>query len=210
MDTPEEADGYDAMDHSGPNEAFVSRLVELGAAGRALDIGTGPGQIPCLLCERLPDVRVVAIDLSKNMLAHAERHRVASPHAERIELKLADAKRLDFADATFDTVFSNTILHHIPDPAPFLSEAWRVLRPGGTFLVRDLFRPETPELAKELVATYAAEETPYQQELFRASLHAAFTPDELRALVRELGLDGVEVVIDTDRHVSLQRAGTAR
>ena len=31
MDTPEEANGYDAMDHSGPNDAFVSRLVELGA-----------------------------------------------------------------------------------------------------------------------------------------------------------------------------------
>ena len=37
MDTPEEADGYDAMDHEGPNRAFLERLAELGATGIAVD-----------------------------------------------------------------------------------------------------------------------------------------------------------------------------
>ena len=72
MDTAEEADGYDAMDHSEPNAAFVERLCELEASGRMLDIGTGPGHIPVLICERVPDARVVGIDLSKSMLALAE------------------------------------------------------------------------------------------------------------------------------------------
>ncbi|MFN0007512.1 MAG: methyltransferase domain-containing protein [Planctomycetota bacterium] len=208
MDTAEEADGYDSMDHSEPNAAFVARLVELGARGRMLDIGTGPGHIPLLVCEKIPDAHVVGIDLALYMLAHAERHRRASPYAARIEYRLADAKGLDFPDGSFDTVFSNTILHHIPDPRPFLAEAWRVLKPGGALLIRDLYRPATPERALELVALHAAGATPYQRELFHASLKAALTPTELRAVARAAGLVGAEIVIDTDRHMSIQISAT--
>ena len=204
MDAPEEADVYDSMDHSAPNEAFVDRLVALGARGRMLDVGTGPGHIPLLVCARVPGATVVGVDLSARMLAHAERHRAASRCAERIEYHLGDAKSLSFRDGAFDAVYSNTILHHLPDPRPLLSEAYRVLRPGGALLLRDLFRPATPERARELVALHAAGASPHQQELFRASLHAALTPDELQTLAVEVGLRGAEVVVDTDRHVSLQ------
>lgn len=209
MDTAEEADGYDAMDHSGPNEAFVERLAELGATGRMLDAGTGPGHVPPLVCARIAGATVVGIDLAERMLVHAERHRAASPHRARIEYRLADAVRLDFDDGEFDAVFSNTILHHIPDPSTFLSEAWRVLRPGGALLIRDVFRPDTPERANELVALHAGGETAYQQDLFRASLHAALTPEELLELAREVGLREVELAVDTDRHMSLQRRAGA-
>lgn len=206
MDDAEEAAEYDAMDHRAPNTAFVQRLVELGARGRMLDIGTGPGHVPPLVCERVPDARVVGVDLAATMLAHAERHRLRSPHAARIEYRRADAKRLPFEDGSFDAVFSNTILHHIPDPRPFLREARRVLRPGGTLLVRDLFRPDSVQRADELVQLHAGGETPRQRELLRASLCAALTPDELRAVADECGLADARVVVDSDRHVSLQRA----
>jgi ubiquinone/menaquinone biosynthesis C-methylase UbiE len=210
MDTPEEADGYDSMDHSGPNRAFVERLVELGATGAMLDIGTGPGHLPLLVCDAIPGATVVGVDLSRHMLRHAERRRADSPHAARVSYRLGDAKGLDLPDGSFDAVYSNTILHHIPDPAPFLREAWRVLRRGGAFLVRDLFRPPTPERARELVDLHAAGADDYQRELFRASLHAALTPDELRDVARAAGLREVEVVIDTDRHMSLQRRAAPR
>lgn len=206
MDTPEEAQSYDAMDHSGPNAAFVERLVRLGAHGRVLDIGTGPGHIPLLACDALPDVRVVGVDLAENMLAIAEEHRRRSPHADRVEFRVADAKGLAFDDASFDTVSSNTILHHIPDPRPFLREARRVLKPGGVLLVRDLFRPTSAAVVDDLVGAYAGDEPEINRELFRASLHAAFTPAELRALADEAGLGDAELVIDSDRHMSLQRS----
>jgi len=145
------------------------------------------------------------------MLAHAERHRKTSPFASRVEYRVADAKGLDFADASFDAVFSNTILHHIPDPRPFLSEVRRVLRPDGTLLVRDLYRPDTLARADELVALHAADATEYQQKLFRDSLYAALTPEELRAIADESGLAAAAIVVDTDRHMSLQiRAGTTQ
>lgn len=205
MDDADEAREYDAMDHRAPNAAFVERLVELGASGRMLDVGTGPGQVPPLVCERLPDATVVGIDLAASMLRHAERRRRASAHTDRIEYRLADAKRLPFEDGAFDAVFSNTILHHIADPRPFLAEVGRVLRPGGALLVRDLFRPEAAERADELVRLHAAGESPRQQALLRASLGAAFTPTELGDLARACGLADAQVVVDSDRHMSLQR-----
>jgi ubiquinone/menaquinone biosynthesis C-methylase UbiE len=205
MDTAEEADGYDAMDHSGPSTAFVERLFELGARGFMLDVGTGPGHIPLLVCERSDAARVLGVDLASHMLRHAERRRASSPHRARVEYRIGDAKALPFDAGVFDAVFSNAMLHHLPDPRPFLADAWRVLRPGGVFLVRDLFRPPSHARVGELVALHAAGANAYQRELFRASLCAALTPDELRAAADEAGLDDAEVVLDSDRHVSLQR-----
>jgi ubiquinone/menaquinone biosynthesis C-methylase UbiE len=204
MDTPEEAATYEEMDHGEVNQAFVARLIALGARGRMLDIGTGPGDIPLLAVERIPDANVVAIDLAPRMLALAESRLAASPHGSRVELRLADAKALDFEDASFDAVFSNTILHHLADPRPLLREAHRVLRPGGVLLVRDLYRPPNPARVAELVALHAASASEYGRELFRASLCAALTPSELRAVADEAGLTDARLVVDTDRHMSLQ------
>ena len=205
MDATEESAAYAAMDHSGPNEAFVERLQALGAAGRMLDLGTGPGDIPLLVCERIEGALIVAVDQAESMLALARSRVEAQGLHSRIELRRADAKALPFGDAAFDVVFSNTILHHIPDPARLLAEACRVLRPGGVLLVRDLFRPDSVEALDALVALHAADDTPVQRALFRASLHAALTPGELHDLASRLGIDA-EVVVDSDRHVSLQRS----
>jgi ubiquinone/menaquinone biosynthesis C-methylase UbiE len=192
------------MNHSAPNQAFVDRLFELGARGSMLDVGTGPGHIPLLVCERDATARVLGVDLAQHMLDFAERHRRASPHADRIGYRIADAKSLDFGDGAYDVVYSNTILHHIPDPLPFLAEAHRVMRPGGVLLIRDLFRPETAARVDEIVELYAGDCTSAQRELFRASLHAALEPDELREMAAAAGMNGAEVVIDSDRHMSLQ------
>jgi len=210
MDTPDDAIGYDAMDHSGPNRAFVDRLKSLGAHGKMIDLGTGPGHIPILLAQALPAAakpEIIAVDLSRHMLAIAGRKLadLAADIAGRIRFELADVKRLPYADRAFDTVFSNTILHHIPRPVEFLREAWRVLKPGGILLVRDLYRPADERTLDRLVSLHAAGCDEHQQKMFRDSLKAALTPDELRQTAREAGMSNVEVVIDTDRHMSLQR-----
>ena len=209
MDTAEEAESYDAMDHTAANAAFVDRLYELGAGGHMLDLGTGPAHMPILICERDGSARVTGIDLAHHMLRVARHNVDASGLGERIELLHGDAKDLGLADASYDAVFSNTILHHIPDPRPFLREARRLVRPGGVLLVRDLFRPADAPTLEDLVSRHAADATPDQRELFAASLHAAFTPEELRELCDECGLEDAAVVVDTDRHVSIQLRATS-
>ena len=170
----------------------------------ALDLGTGPGEIPILMARACPGTAIVGVDAAATMLALARTKIRRHSLGGRIRFVRADVKALPFADGAFDGVFSNTILHHIPDPRPFLAEARRVLRPGGVLLVRDLFRPATEERVAELVRLHAADATPCQRELFRASLCAALTPAELRATADRAGLADAEVSVDSDRHVSLQ------
>lgn len=209
MDTPEESDAYDQMDHTTPNRAFVERAVALGARGSILDLGCGPGHLPLLLCEAIADATVLGVDLAASMIEIAEDHRQRSRHRDRVSYRIADAKDLgDLAAASFDAVVSNSLLHHIPEPAGFLRECARLVRPGGALLIRDLFRPPTAERALELTEMHAGDCTPVQKELFRASLHAALTPGELRVLADEVGLADAVLVVDTDRHMSLQRAAT--
>ena len=228
MDDADEAASYDAMDHAQPNAAFVDRLMALGIARceRALDLGTGPGDIPILLCaqsDKLPGagkshgvsgrgtplkavgLAVFAVDLAQTMLDLAKPKVAAAGLSLRIELRQMDVKALDLPDASFDAVFSNTILHHIPEPLSMLQEAARVLKPGGLLLIRDLRRPDTQQELDRLVTLHAAECDAEQRRLFAESLRAALTPDELRDLAAQAGLDGAQVVVDTDRHMSLQR-----
>ncbi len=204
MDSAEEAEGYDSMDHGEANASFVGRLLELGADGRMLDLGTGPAHIPILVCERRPEARVVAVDLAHHMLRLAAANVQRSGLAARIELRHGDAKDLDLEPESFDAVYSNTILHHIPDPRPFLATAARLVKPGGALLIRDLFRPGSRAQLEQLVELHAADANEYQRGLLAASLNAAFTPEELRALADESGLEHAQVVVDTDRHMSLQ------
>jgi len=206
MDDHDEANAYDAMDHDEPNRAFVRRLIELGIdrCDTALDLGTGPGDIPVMLCGQVAGLQVTAVDLAQSMLDLAEVKVAEADLGTRIELANMDAKALDLTDASFDAVFSNTILHHLPEPGAMLAEAARVLKPGGLMLIRDLYRPADTAGLAALVAEHAADCDEGQRRLFADSLHAALTPGELRELAKQHGLPDAEVVIDTDRHMSLQ------
>jgi len=204
MDTIEEATEYDAMDHASANRAVVDGLVAAGASGRALDLGTGPGDIPILLARETPAItHITALDAAEEMLSLARRKVAAAGLADRIAPTQGDVKALAFGDGHFDVVFSNTILHHIPEPRDMLREAWRVVAPGGLLWIRDLYRPPTEDVARALVAQYVGEGTPRQQQLFFDSLHAALTLDEARQTAAESGIDNAELAMTSDRHYTL-------
>ncbi len=204
MDTAEEARDYDAMDHTEVNARFVSDFLKAHGAcrgGEILDVGTGPGRIPIELCRRDPSARVVGVDLAHHMLDLARRNIESAGLSDRIRLAHADAKTLSSsADGRFEAVLSNTIIHHIPDPVPALSEMARAVTPGGTLMVRDLARPSSKDELDHLVATYAGQEEPAARALFAASLHAALTLEEVRAIVRLLGMPDDGVAMTSDRH----------
>ena len=76
--------------------------------------------------------RYVATDATEEML-ELLRHRLDG--AANIEVRSADALNLDFPDDSFDAVIIANLLHLLDDPARALSEARRVLRPGGGLVV---------------------------------------------------------------------------
>lgn len=105
------------------------------ARGAVLEVAVGTGR-------NLPfypaGVSLTGVDLSPAMLELARRR--ADALGMIVELRLADATRLPFDDASFDTVVSTLALCTIPDPSAAVAEARRVLRPGGRFLVLDHVR----------------------------------------------------------------------
>ena len=65
---------------------------------------------------------------------------------------------------------------------------------------RDLLRPADCETLEQLVATYVGQANERQQQLFRQSLQASLTLDEIRAIVTQLGFDDQGVQATSDRH----------
>ena len=117
-----------------------------------------------------------------------------------IALEQVDAKRLPYADGQFAAIISNSIVHHIPEPAAALAEACRVVRSGGLVFVRDLLRPRTDAEVRALVETYAGDANERQRQLFDASLRAALSLEEIREIVATLGFDPDEARQTSDRH----------
>ena len=207
MDTAEAAEAYDAMEHGEVDQAFVDRVIALGANnGHFLDVGTGPAQIPILLAQHCPNLQITAIDLSAEMLKIAKRHVADEALTERITLELVDAKELPYPDNSFDGLISNSIVHHIHDSLSALKEMGRVVKPDGMVLIRDLIRPETPVDAQAFVDRYAADDTPYQQKLYYDSFLASFTLAEVNQMLTQMDMPGAVVVQTTDRHWSIERS----
>ena len=98
-----------------------------GALGDTLEIGIGTGSNLAIY----PDAAVVhGVDVSGPALSLAARR--AGQVARRVTLVEADAAALPFADDSFDTVVATFVLCSVADVGQTLSEARRVLRPGGT------------------------------------------------------------------------------
>ena len=210
MDSLEEAIAYDAMDHHEVNAAFaqlaVDRIARAGLSGplRVLDMGCGTAQIPIVLAPLLPDARIEAVDLAEAMLEVGAANLRRTGLEDRIALRREDCKALSAADESFDVVLSNSLLHHVADPVRPLREAARVLRKGGVLLFRDLCRPQSNADVEAIVARYAAGADARQQELFRASLHAALTEIEAQDAARAAGLGSARITRSSDRHVTIE------
>lgn len=208
MDTPAEAMDYDDMDHHAVNQLFVDDLIAfLGIEPNhddemidILDLGTGTARIPIILADRIPQCRIMGADASVSMLDVAKINIDIAGMLDRVQLVRLDAKNNEYEDSFFSGVMSNSIVHHIPEPAAVLQESVRVVQPGGWLFFRDLLRPESTEQLNELVATYCGEEIESSHKMFADSLHAALSLEEMRALVASLGFPEETVQQTSDRH----------
>jgi SAM-dependent methyltransferase len=113
------------LDHETWIRPALARLGDLSGR-RVLDYGCGHGMAAVVLARR--GARVTAFDLSAGYLAEAGRR--ATANGVRVDLVQADGQRLPFADASFDRVWGNAVLHHL-DIDTAGRELFRVLRPGG-------------------------------------------------------------------------------
>jgi len=207
MDTAAEAVDYNSMDHSAVNRLFVDDFLSAFPTGmrhvdqpHLFDAGTGTALIPLELMTRGIPLRITASDLAEQMLLVADRNIRDAGQTESIRLVRSDCKQLPDAASSYDAVMSNSIIHHIPEPLLTLKEMWRILKPGGLLFVRDLMRPADQVRLDQIVTTYAGTANSHQQQMFRDSLHAALTLDEIQALLTQIAIPSGCARATSDRH----------
>jgi ubiquinone/menaquinone biosynthesis C-methylase UbiE len=194
---------YATADFEQVNQGFVDRYrasFPKGIGGTMVDLGCGPADIPVRFARALPGYSITAVDGSEAMVHLAQQAVVAAGVTDRVQVQRARLPMLPLPLQSFDAVVSNSLVHHMPDPFVFWNELVRLGKPGATVLIMDLFRPESPERARAIVESYAAQEAPLLKEDFYNSLCAAFTLREVRSQIRSRGLGGLVCELASDRH----------
>jgi SAM-dependent methyltransferase len=167
------------------------RAVELRVAAKEqyehplLDLGCGDGLIAQVLFGTEGYVDVGFDPWAKQLC------RAAQSSAYR-HLDLADGRRLPYADGAFATIFSNSVLEHIPEVQPVLHEAGRVLKPDGRFICTvpsDAFRRLLDGYARRMAAGDAPGAEAYAAAVdARLEHHHYHTPGEWRDLLAAAGM----------------------
>ena len=121
---------------------FALARTGLRPGQRALDVAGGTGDLAIGLAAQVGREGLVCLtDINPSMLA-AGRDRILDRGLPgRIQVSLADAEKLPFADASFDCITIGFGLRNVTDKAAALRSMARVLRPGGRLLVLEFSRP---------------------------------------------------------------------
>lgn len=204
MEDFEQARAYALADFTEPHNYFIELFREKfpqEVTGVVLEPGCGTCDITQRFAEAYPDSRIHAFDGAEQMLMFARQRIDFAMLHEQIRL----FKRLLPTDSMplekYDVVICNSLLHHLNDPQVLWDMVKQFTRQGSAIFVMDLMRCESSEAATRLVQQYAASEPEVLQKDFYNSLHAAFTPDEVRQQLRKAGLDTLSVESCSDRHL---------
>lgn len=117
-------------------EAIVAEYLsalDFRPGGLTIEIGAGAGAVTRRIAAAAPG-RVIGYEPSRGFVAEA---RARAEGVENLAFEVADGAALPLGDGTADHAIFHTVLSHVPDPGPLLSEAVRVLKPGGRLVVCD-------------------------------------------------------------------------
>ena len=202
MDDSWQAEAYACADFSTPNAAFLQHFSDRFPgfdSGSIVDLGCGPGDIALRFAHRYPRCEVIGIDGAGAMLALAKQALDREPGlAARVQFRKAMLPLESFQRQ--DAVVSNSLLHHLPDPAALWTTVLAAGKPGAAVLVMDLARPRDAAAAHGIVACHAGAEPEVLREDFFNSLLAAFDPAEVEEQLCAAGLDMLRLAVVSDRH----------
>ncbi len=159
--------------------------------GKALEIGPGPGFVGLEWLSHAADATLTGCEISPAMIEVARKNAKNYGFEERTEYVEGSGMQLPFQDETFDAVFSNDSLHEWENPEKVFSEIYRVLKPGGLFCITDMRRDVNPVI-KWLI--YLMAKPKEIRPGFLTSLNAAYTVDEMKALLHHTVLKEYTVI----------------
>lgn len=208
MDDPAQAKAYAAADFASAHSQFVKLFDGVFSEDDlvdavVLDLGCGPGDIALRFARAFPACLVHGVDGAQAMIDAGQPYLEAADPAARRRVRLVHGLLPDAAPPqdAYDAVISNSLLHHLHDPAALWDAVRAYAAPHAPVFVMDLRRPPSEEAVDALVETYAAGEPDVLRRDFRHSLRAAFTPDEVRAQLHDARLDHFGVRAVGDRHL---------
>lgn len=203
MEEMEQVIAYAEADFEKPHSEFIQRLKafvnEPKFNGKALDLGCGPGDISRRFANAFPLGKIDAIDGSKAMIDYG----ISSVRPElKSRLNFIHGKLPDgvLPRLHYDIIFSNSLLHHLPDPQILWQAVKKYSKSGTRIAVMDLLRPGSTKMAESLVEMYATTEPKILQRDFYNSLLAAFTLKEIKEQIAQAELP-LTVEQTSDRHV---------
>jgi ubiquinone/menaquinone biosynthesis C-methylase UbiE len=185
---------YDAMQRRLRDRGWIETndIIQSGITeGLALEIGPGPGYLGLEWLKNTEGTRLKGFDISADMIAIAERNAKEYGLSSRAEYVRSSGNKMPFDDNIFDAVFTNGSLHEWADPRNTCNEIWRVLKKGGRIFISDL-RRDMFFLVKWFL--YIAAKPKEIRPGLISSINAAYTPDELKDIMKDTTLANCEVV----------------
>lgn len=141
------APSYDRLNHLlsfNFDRLWRQRLVKMVAAenpNMIVDVATGTGDVALAIARRMPEAKVVGIDLSEGMLAVAKEKSKGSEVTERIEWLVGDGEALPTEDGVADVVTVVFGIRNFQNAEAGIAEAFRTLRSGGCYMVMEFTTP---------------------------------------------------------------------
>ena len=203
MDEAEQALAYAEADFSAANELFMDLFKAQYSTpfeGSAIDLGCGPADIPIRFASAYQNCQLDAIDGAQAMLNLAADAIEDKRLNEQIKLHCKYLPALDLIGQHYDAVLSNSLLHHLKNPADLWHTIIHCARPGATILVMDLLRPQDETSLENLVSMYAEDAPEVLRTDFKNSLYAAYTLEEVSQQLADADLGHLEVSQVSDRH----------
>lgn len=165
-----------ARETAAANAELLS-LVELRPADHALEIGFGHGRTIEHAAGQVREGFVAGVDLSDDMVRMASKRLRPFIDAGRAELRRGDSANLPYQGSRFDKVYAIHTLCFWPNPAQHLSEARRVLKSGGRFVLG--FTPGEDAQARAN---------------FPATVYHFYDTEEVRRMFEEAGFSDVALI----------------
>ena len=172
-------------------------------ARHVLDIGCGAGNYTLKLLERIPNLDVTLVDLSKPMLDRAAQ-RVGQATSGNVTTIQGDIRQIALGDQQFDIVLASAVLHHLRTDAEWravFAAFHRALRPSGSLWIFDLVESSIPAVEALMHEKYGEYLTRLKDELYRDHVFAYVekedTPKPLMFqldMLRHVGFDQVDIL----------------
>jgi ubiquinone/menaquinone biosynthesis C-methylase UbiE len=158
--------------------------------GMALEVGSGPGYLGLEWLKYTDGTTLKGLDISANMISIAEENAREYGLSDRVEYIHSSGDRMPFGEESFDAVFTNGSLHEWKEPKDTLNEIWRVLKKGGRVFISDL-RRDMFFLARWFL--WIITKPKEIRTGLITSIHASYTPNELRELIKATKLSHCRV-----------------